>query len=160
MYQLFTDLLLVAHLFFIVIWLGGDLVVFGLSLSLLDRKLPIAVRLDRAGLVEYLDRWVVYAYLVTLPLGVGLAWARGWWPIVAVPWLLAKVTVIGVLLLLAVKLIAGATGASQLLQQIAAAEDQAETLEAELRQRIRGLAPYAPRLVGGFLRDRTEVAIR
>ncbi len=141
--DLLLDLLLLFHVLCVIVWLGCDFVVFFLSLSLLDRKLPAVVRADRAHVAEVIDRYVLYSYLLTMPVGLTLAYWRGWWPLWAMPWLMLKLVVFGVIILLAIVLVTGAAGAGQTLKQIAAGAGDVEALEAKLRKGVIGLAPWA-----------------
>lgn len=143
MNDLLPDLLLLFHLLCVIVWLGCDFVVFFLSLSLLNRALPVAVRADRAHVAEVIDKYVLYSYLLTMPVGVALAYWRGWWPLWAMPWLMLKLVVFGVIILLAIALVQGASGAGLTLKQIAAGAGDVEALEAKLRKGVIGLAPWA-----------------
>ena len=143
MKELWSEFLLLFHVLCVMVWLGCDFVVFFLSLSLLNRRLPAVVRADRAHVAEVIDRYVLYSYLVTMPVGVALAYGRGWWPLWAMPWLMLKLVVFGVIILLAIVLVTGATGAGVTLQQIASGEGDIEALEARLRKGVIGLAPWA-----------------
>ncbi|MBI1761026.1 MAG: hypothetical protein HYR56_06270 [Acidobacteria bacterium] len=143
MTDLLPDLLLLFHLLCVIVWLGCDFVVFFLSLSLINRQLPAVVRADRAHVAEVIDRYVLYSYLLTMPVGLGLAYWRGWWPIWAMPWLMLKLVVFGVIILLAIVLVTGAAGAGLTLKQIAAGAGDIEALEAKLRKGVIGLAPWA-----------------
>lgn len=143
MSDLLSDLLLLFHLLLVIIWLGCDFVVFFLSLSLLDRQLPAVVRADRAHVAEVIDRYVLYSYLLTMPVGLALAYWRGWWPIWAIPWLMLKLVVFGIIILLAVVLVLGASGAGATLQQLATGAGDNEELELKLRKGVIGLAPWA-----------------
>lgn len=143
MRELGSELLLLFHLLCVIVWLGCDFVVFFLSLSLLNRQLPVLVRADRAHVAEVIDRYVLYSYLLTMPLGLVLAYERGWWPIWAIPWLMLKLVVFGVIILLAIALVLGAAGAGTTLQRIAAGAGDVEALEASLRTGVIGLAPWA-----------------
>jgi hypothetical protein len=138
-----TDLLLLFHVFCVIVWLGCDLVVFCLSLSTLKRDLPTLVRADRAHVAEVIDRYVLYAYLLTMPVGMLLAYSRGLWPIINWDWLILKLALFGVVLMLAVVLVTGAAGTTQTLKKLAAGEGDAEELEAKLRKGVIGLAPWA-----------------
>ncbi len=137
------EFLLLFHVFLFVIWLGFDLVVFSLSMSMRNRSLPIAVRVDRAHIAETLDFYVTVSYALVIPTGLALAYLRGWWPIWNIPWLMAKLIVFGVVVLLAVVLVLGASGSGQILKKIAAGEGDVEALEAQLRNGIHRLAPWA-----------------
>ena len=141
--ELLGELLLLFHVFLFVIWLGFDLVVFSLSLSMRNRNLPIAVRVDRAHIAETLDFYVTVSYALVIPTGLALAYLRGWWPIWNIPWLMAKLVVFGVVVILAVVLVLGASGSGQILKKIAAGDGDTEALEAQLRSGIHHLAPWA-----------------
>lgn len=141
--NLFSELLLLFHVVCVVVWLGCDFVVFFLSLSLLNRRLPAVVRADRAHIAEVIDRYVLYSYLLTMPVGLALAYGRGWWPLWAMPWLMLKLAVFGVIILLAMILVRGAAGAGVTLQQVASGEGDIEALEGRLRKGVIGLAPWA-----------------
>ena len=143
MKELWSEFLLLFHVLCVMVWLGCDFVVFFLSLSLLNRRLPAVVRADRAHVAEVIDRYVLYSYLLTMPVGVALAYWRGWWPLWAMPWLMLKLVVFGVIILLALVLVTGASGAGVTLQQIASGEGDIEALEARLRKGVIGLAPWA-----------------
>lgn len=140
--DLLPDLVLFVHVLLIVVWLGFDLVVFSLSLSLLKRELPAVVRLDRAHLAEVIDRCVLYAFLLTTPIGVWLAYLKGW-PLMATPWLGVKLILYGLIILMAIRILTGATGTKQILQKLADGGGNAEEQEASLRQNVIGMAPYA-----------------
>ena len=143
MSDLLPDMFLLFHLLCVIVWLGCDFVVFFMSLSLLNRKLPVQVRADRAHVAEVIDKYVLYSYLLTMPVGVALSYWRGWWPLWAMPWLMLKLVVFGVIIILAIVLVLGASGAGMTLQQIAAGSGDADELEAKLRQGVIGLAPWA-----------------
>lgn len=134
-----ANLVQTAHIVGIVVWLGSDFTVFALSLSLLDRKLPIAVRIDRARLAQRFDGWVLWAFLATPPLGIWLAWLRGY-ELFATSWLALKMAMLGVIFLIAVAIVAGAAGTTTLLEQIAEGSGDVERLERQLRKRVIGLA--------------------
>ena len=141
--DLLGELLLLFHVFLMMFWLGSDLVVFGLSLSLRNRKIPAAIRADRAHIAETLDIYATLSYVLAMPTGLWLAYLRGWWPIWAMPWLMAKLAVFGVIIILAVVLVLGASGSGAILKKIVAGEGEVEALEAQLRKGINGLAPWA-----------------
>ncbi len=141
--ELLGELLLLFHVFLFVIWLGFDLVVFSLSLSMRNRNLPIAVRIDRAHIAEKLDLYVTVAYTLVIPTGLALAYLRGWWPIWNIPWLMAKLAAFGVVVILAVVLVLGASGSGQILKKIEAGKGDVESLETQLRSGIHRLAPWA-----------------
>ena len=141
--ELLGELLLLFHVFLMVVWLGADLIVFALSLSVRNRKLPAIVRADRAHIAESIDLYVTLSYVLVIPTGLALAYLRGWWPIWAMPWLMAKLAVFGIVIILAVVLVLGATGSGAILKKIAAGEGDSEALEAQLRQGIHRLAPWA-----------------
>ena len=127
------------HVLIVVVWLGTDFTVFSLSMSLLDRELPIAVRIDRARLAERFDLWVLKAFLLTTPLGVLTAHLRGY-DVFATPWLALKLALLAVIFLIAVVIITGAAGSTQILERIEARPAEAPALEAALRKRVLGLA--------------------
>ena len=83
-----TNLVLWIHIIFVVIWLGSDFVVFSLSMSLMNRNLPIDVRLDRAKLAQKFDMWVTKVFLATPFIGLTLAWLRwgSFEPLITLPW--------------------------------------------------------------------------
>jgi hypothetical protein len=140
--NLLPDLVLFAHVLLIVVWLGFDLVVFSLSLSLLKRELPAVVRLDRAHVAEVIDRYVLYAFLLTTPIGVWLTYLKGW-SLMATPWLATKLILYGFIILMAIRILTGAAGTKQILQKLADGEGNAEEQESKLRQNVVGMAPYA-----------------
>lgn len=130
------DVLVVVHLLFIIVWLGTDLAVFGLSFSALNRSLPIAIRIDRVKVAQTIDRYVLIAFLLTTPVGLALAWARDL-AVFDSPRLTAKLALMAVIFLLAVLILTGAAGTTQLLERIAAASaTERDGLEAELRRRV------------------------
>jgi len=129
-------------MFLIIIWLGGDLVVFFLSMSLLKRELPIAIRLDRAHIAEQIDRWVLVAFVLTIPVGLSLSYLVGY-PIFDTPWLTLKLFFFGLIILMAIMILTGAAETTQMLKQIAAATGDVTQLEARLRRRILIMAPPA-----------------
>ncbi len=137
------DIVLLIHVFLAIVWLGCDLVVFSLSLSLLNRELPAVVRADRAHIAEVIDKYVLIAYILTIPVGALLAYQRGFWPITAIPWLMLKLALFGVIILLAIAILTGASGTTTTLTQIVAGEDDTEALEAKLRKGVIGMAPVA-----------------
>jgi hypothetical protein len=139
---LLTDLLILLHVLLVVVWLGFDFVVFALSLSLLKRELSPTIRLERAHLAEVIDKYVLIAFLATMPLGVLLTYLRGW-SVAATPWLGLKLIFFGVIVLLAIRILTGAAGTTQTLKQLVAGAGEAETLEVRLRQNVIGMAPYA-----------------
>lgn len=135
------DLLETFHVLLVVVWLGADLVVFGLSLSLLDTTLPDAVRLDRAKTAQRIDAWVLRAFLLTPPVGLVLAQLRGW-PLFGTPWLALKLALLAGIFLLAVVVLTGASGTTRTLERIAGASGaERAPLEAVLRRRVLGLMP-------------------
>ena len=139
---LFTDLLILLHVLLIVVWLGFDFVVFAWSLSLLKRELAAAIRLERAHLAEVIDKYVLIAFLLTMPIGLMLAYLRGW-SVATTPWLGLKLIFFGVVILLAIRILTGAAGTTQTLKQMVAGEGERELLESKLRQNVIGMAPYA-----------------
>lgn len=139
---LLPDIILFLHVLVIICWLGFDFIVFWLSMSLLKRELPPVVRLDRAHLAEVIDRYVLYAMLITTPLGAYLAYIKGW-PLMATPWLSIKLIFYGVVILMAIMILTGAAGTKQVLQRIADGEGDREENEARLRKNVIGMAPYA-----------------
>jgi len=128
------------HVVLIIVWLGTDVVVFFLSLSVLNRSLPLAIRLDRAHVAEQIDRWVVISFLLTMPLGLALTHMGGY-SILETPWLRLKVIFFGIIILVSIGIITGATGTTQSLKRIAAGEGDIEALEAQLRRRVLVMAP-------------------
>jgi hypothetical protein len=132
-------LLLLTHIFLIIVWLGTDLVVFGLSMSLLKRGLPIAIRIDRAHIAEVIDRFVLYSFLLTMPVGLSLA-RLDRLALFATGWLSLKLVFFGVILLMGVTMLTGAAGTTQTLENIGAGKGDVEALESDLRRRIIWLA--------------------
>lgn len=139
---LFTDLLILFHVLLIVVWLGFDFVVFALSMSLLKRELPATIRLERAHLAEVIDKYVLIAFLLTMPIGAWLAYLRGW-SVAMTPWLGLKMIFFGVIILLAIRILTGAAGTTQTLKQMVSGEGDNEMLESKLRQNVIGMVPYA-----------------
>ncbi len=142
MMALLADVLILLHVLLIVVWLGFDFVVFALSLSLLKRELPAAIRLERAHLAEVIDQYVLIAFLATMPMGLTLAYLRGW-SVATTPWLGLKMIFFGVIILLAIRILTGAAGTTNTLKQMVAGEGEIELLEGKLRQNVIGMAPYA-----------------
>jgi uncharacterized membrane protein len=140
--QLLAPLLTWIHVLLIVVWLGTDFIVFALSWSLKNRDLSVEVRLDRARLAQRFDMWVTRAFPLTPIVGIGIAWAK--WgtllPLFTTPWLALKLALMGLVFLLAVFLIAGASGTTDLLEEIRDASGNVDDLEARLRQRVNRLA--------------------
>jgi hypothetical protein len=127
------------------VWLGFDFVVFSFSMSLLKQELAPAVRLERAHLAEVLDRWVLIAFVLTLPVGLTLAYYKGW-PlamIAVIPWLRIKLMIFAIVILLAIKLLTGASATTGILRQMVAGEGKQRDLESQLRANVIRLAPYA-----------------
>ncbi len=137
-----VQLLLLLHILLIVVWLGFDLVVFSLSVSLLKRDISPARRLERAHVAEVLDRWVLIVFLLTLPVGFWLAYLKGW-SVFETPWLMLKLIVMGVIILLAFVLLTGSAGTTAILKKLEDGDGNADELEADLRKRVIGLAPSA-----------------
>ena len=140
--ELPTELLLLFHVLLAVVWLGCDFVVFWLSLSLLNREIPALIRADRAHVAEVIDRYVLISMVLMMPCGVLLAYVKGW-PLMATPWLTLKLAVFGIIVLLAIILLTGASGTLGLLKKLAAGAGDAEELEAQVRKNVVGLAPAA-----------------
>lgn len=134
------EILALFHVFLIVVWLGTDLVVFALSMSLLNRNLPIAVRLDRAHVAETIDRWVLISFLLTIPVGLALVYLRGW-SLFDTPWLSLKLTLFGVIVVISIAMLTGAGGTTQTLKRIAAGSHEVAALEMHLRKRVLVMAP-------------------
>jgi hypothetical protein len=140
--SLLPDLVLFAHVLLIVVWLGFDLVVFSLSLRLLNRKLPAVVWPDRAHVAEVIDRYVLCAFLLTTPIGVWLARLNGW-SLMANPWLATKLILYGFILLMALRILTSTAGTKPILQNLVDGAGNAEEHELRLRKKVIGLAPYA-----------------
>jgi hypothetical protein len=140
-----VDLLYLFHLLLIVVWLGFDFIVFALSVSLLKQELAPAIRLERAHLAEIIDRWVLIAFVLTIPVGLTLAYYTGW-PLAmlgAIPWLRYKLTIFAIVVLLAIRLLTGASATTGILRQMVAGEANQSELETQLRANVIRLAPYA-----------------
>lgn len=139
------DLLHLFHVFLIVVWLGFDLIVFALSLSLLKQELAPAIRLERAHLAEVIDRWVLIAFVLTIPVGLTLAYYKGWAlaMLAVIPWLRYKLTIFAIVVLLAIRLLTGASATTSILRQLVAGEGNQVELETQLRANVIRLAPYA-----------------
>ena len=133
--DLVADLLVLVHVLLVVFWLGIDVVVFGLSMSLLNRATPIALRIDRAEVAQRIDAWVLRSFLLTVPLGLVIARLRGL-DVFATPALALKIALMAVMFMLAVAMITGASGTTAALKRIAERPPDMETLEAELRLRV------------------------
>ena len=140
MTRLVSELLVLAHVSGIIVWLGCDLVVFTLSLSVLKRELPLGVRIERAELAEKIDWWVLIAFLVTLPLGVSIAWLRGY-PLFETSWLSLKLALYGVIVVIAMFILTSAGATSALLKEIGTEGADVDALEKRVRRRVIGLAP-------------------
>ena len=142
MIEAITNLVLWVHVLLIVVWLGSDFIIFNLSFSLLKKDLPIDVRIDRAKLAHKYDMWVTKSFLLTPIIGLMLAYLR--WrsfdPLFMLEWMSLKLTLFGIILLLAVMLITGASGTVQILEDIKSKSDQKELLEIKLRKRVINLA--------------------
>lgn len=140
-----VDLLHLFHVFLIVVWLGFDLIVFALSMSLLKNELPPAIRLERAHLAEVIDRWVLIAFVLTIPVGLTLAYYKGWAlpMLTTIPWLRVKLMIFGIVLLLAIRLLTGASATTNILRQMATSDEQRDEREGQLRANVIRLAPYA-----------------
>lgn len=91
-------------------------------------------------MAEVLDKYVLIAFLATIPLGVLLAYLRGW-SVATTPWLGLKLLFFGVIILLAIRILTGAAGTTNTLKQMVAGE--MEILEHQLRQNVIGMAPSA-----------------
>jgi hypothetical protein len=140
-----VDLLHLFHVLLIVVWLGFDFVVFAFSLSLLKQELAPALRLERAHLAEVLDRWVLIAFVLTIPVGLMLAYYKGWAlaMLAVIPWLRYKLMIFAVVVLLAIRLLTGASATTGILRQMVAGEGNQVELESQLRANVIRLAPYA-----------------
>ena len=139
---LLTELLILLHVVLIAIWLGFDLVVLTLSLSVLKRTLPLPIRLERAHLAEMIDKCALIAFLATMPLGVLLTYLRGWL-VAATPWLGMKLIFFGVIFLLVMPILTSTARTTQTLKQMIAGKGEIETLEGKLRNHVLRMAPYA-----------------
>ncbi|MBT3502709.1 MAG: hypothetical protein HOB40_09210 [Candidatus Marinimicrobia bacterium] len=137
-----TILVLWIHILFVVVWLGSDFVVFSLSWSLMNRDLPIDVRLDRAKLAQKFDMWVTKVFLATPVIGLVLAWLRwrSFSPLITLPWMNYKLILFGVILIMAIILITGAAGTVGVLQDIKDGKGDEESNEALLAKRVKELA--------------------
>jgi len=123
-------------------WLGMDLVVFALSLSLLNRGLPILTRVERAHIAEKIDYWVLVAFVLTLPIGLVLARLKAW-PLLDTPWLTLKLAFFGIITLIAVAILTGAAGTPKTLKPVSGGGGDIEALEARLRTGVIVMAPLA-----------------
>lgn len=137
---LLRELLVLFHVFLVIVWLGTDLVVFCLSLSLLDKRLPILIRLDRAHVAEVIDSWVLKSFLLTIPLGLLLVYLSGQ-SLSRSPWLALKLSFFGCIVVISIAILTGAGGTRQTLEKIAAGAGDADALEAHLRKRVLVMAP-------------------
>jgi Predicted integral membrane protein (DUF2269) len=133
------SLVILFHVLCIIVWLGADLVVFSLSLSLLKRKLPIAIRVERAHIAELVDKWVLRSFLATMPVGLYLLYSRGIQPFDS-PWMSMKLALFGIIILMAITMLTGAAGTTQTLRKIETGGGDVERLEASLRSRVIWLA--------------------
>ena len=133
--ELVADLLVLVHVLLVIFWLGTDVVVFGLSMSLLNRSTPIAIRIDRAQVAHVIDGWVLKSFLLTVPVGLTIAWLRGL-DVLATPALALKVALMAVMFVLAVFMITGASATASQLQRIAQRPPDEEAIEADLRRRV------------------------
>lgn len=140
-----VDLLHLFHVFLIVVWLGFDLIVFAFSMSLLKKELAPALRLERAHLAEVIDRWVLMAFVLTIPVGLTLAYYKGWAlpMLTTIPWLRVKLMIFAIVVLLAIRLLTGASATTSILRQMTASEAGRDELEGQLRANVIRLAPYA-----------------
>ena len=138
--ELVREILVLLHVLLVIVWLGTDLVVFSLSMSLLNRKLPIAIRVDRAHVAEKIDRWVLKSFLLTVPVGLVLV-RLGHYSVVRTPWLGLKLACFGLIVVISVAILTGAGGTTQTLERIAAGGADSQLLEARLRTRVLAMAP-------------------
>lgn len=69
------------HVLVLVYWLGGDLGVFYSSTILTDARQPVAARAAAAKVLAQVDMAPRTAMILTIPTGVTLAVAKGWWPL-------------------------------------------------------------------------------
>jgi hypothetical protein len=143
--NILVDLLHLFHVFLIVVWLGFDLIVFAFSLSLLKTELSPALRLERAHLAEVIDRYVLIAFVLTIPVGLTLAYSKGWSlaSLPVIPWLRLKLTIFSIVILLAIRLLTGASATTGILRKLAAGEGNSVELESQLRANVIRLAPDA-----------------
>jgi hypothetical protein len=143
--NILVDLLHLFHVFLIVVWLGFDLIVFAFSMSLLKTELSPAIRLERAHLAEVIDRYVLIAFVLTIPVGLTLAYNKGWSlaSLPVIPWLRLKLTIFSIVILLAIRLLTGASATTGILRKLVAGEGNSVELESQLRANVIRLAPYA-----------------
>lgn len=139
--------LLVAHLLLIIFWLGTDVVVLALSLSVRRPTLPIQVRIDRARVAARVDRVVLWTFLLTWIVGIGLMRARGY-PFFALDWLNIKHALYGLIVFMAVILLSVSGDTVKQLEEIAASPPNADELERKLYRRIVGFAPVVLAIYG------------
>ena len=142
MARIASEALVLAHVFAVIVWLGFDLIVFSLSMSLLNRELSIDVRVERATLAERIDWWVLVAFMGTFPLGLAISMMRGS-SLFGTSWLSLKLVFYGIIVLIAMVILTGAGSTSAILRRIAevGSGDEREALEAQLRRRVLWLAP-------------------
>jgi|TARA_Y100000310_G_scaffold253669_1_gene260563 hypothetical protein len=108
----------------------------------MNRELPIDVRLDRARLAQKFDYWVMKAFLITPFVGIVLTYLK-WSSFEGVfyrPWMNVKLIFFGIILIMAVLLVAGAAGTTGILEAIKNKEGDKEKLEKSLRKRVINLA--------------------
>ena len=65
------------HALMVGTWLVFDFVVYWLHFDIKNPEVPIERRIERAHVMHGIDRVVAYIFILTLPVGIALAYASG-----------------------------------------------------------------------------------
>ena len=128
------------HALMVGTWLVFDFVVYWLHFDIKDPAVPLERRLERARVMHGIDRVVAYVFVLTLPVGIALAYASGT-ALFTTGWLNWKHAMYAVIVVAALVLIPISGTALRNLEAIRQGAADAEALNHEIKRHMNFAMP-------------------
>lgn len=128
------------HALMVGTWLVFDFVVYWLHFDIKNPSVPLERRLERARVMHGIDRVVAYIFILTLPVGIALAWASDT-PLFTTGWLNWKHVLYAVIVIAAFVLIPISGTALTNLRAIREDPSKADELNGRIRRNMNVAMP-------------------